>query len=65
MAKLLSCDYEIIYRLGHENSVVDALSHVPRSHILNGLFIPQVELWEDMKKSSKDHPYMEHIHYQA
>lgn len=61
MAKLLGYDFEIMYRPGRDNSVVDALSRGSGSSILNALFVPQVSLWEDIKKASTGHPYMEQI----
>lgn len=42
MAKLMGYDYKIMYKLGRENNVVDALSRRPDSLTLNYLFIPQV-----------------------
>jgi hypothetical protein len=50
VAKLLGYDYEIIYHPGRDNSAADALSRVSGSPILNALFVPQVSLWEDIKK---------------
>lgn len=61
VAKLLGYDYEIIYRPGRENSAADALSRVPGSVTLNALFFQRVDLWDDIKSASKDHPYMNRI----
>ncbi|RVW13399.1 Transposon Tf2-8 polyprotein [Vitis vinifera] len=52
VAKLLGYDYEIIYRPGKENSVVDALSRRPNSPLLNPIFISQVSLWDDIRKAA-------------
>jgi hypothetical protein len=65
VAKLLGYDYEIIYRPRRDNSAADALSRVSGSPILNALSVPQVTLWEDIKKASTGHPYMEQIIQQA
>jgi len=59
VAKLLGYDYEILYRPGRENSVVDALSRRPDSPLLNPLFVPQFTLWDDMKRAAQDDPYMQ------
>ncbi|RVW63410.1 Transposon Ty3-I Gag-Pol polyprotein [Vitis vinifera] len=47
VAKLLGYDYGILYRLGHENSVVDALSHCPDNPFLNPLFVSQDDITLD------------------
>lgn len=65
MAKLLGYDHEIIYRPGRENLAADALSQVPESPILNALSVPHVSLWEDIKKASREHPYMDRIAQQT
>jgi hypothetical protein len=49
VSKLLGYDYEIIYKPGRENSVVDALSRVIGSPSLNTLFVPQTSLWQVLK----------------
>ncbi|KAA8546792.1 hypothetical protein F0562_003221 [Nyssa sinensis] len=60
VAKLLGYNYEILYRPGRENPAADALSRVSGSPI-NALFVPHVELWEDIKSTAKAHPYMDHL----
>ncbi|KAA8532223.1 hypothetical protein F0562_032252 [Nyssa sinensis] len=54
VAKLLVYDYEIIYRLGHENSAADALSRKPNSPILLHIHVPKMEIWEEIRQASKD-----------
>ena len=61
VAKLLGYNYVIVYYLGRENLVVDVLSRVSGSPILNALFVPHVGLWEDIKSTTKDHPYMDRL----
>ena len=59
VAKLLGYDYEILYRPRLENSVTDALSRRPDNPLLNPLFVSQVTLWDDMRKTTKNDPYMQ------
>jgi len=49
--KLLGYDYEIIYRLGHENSAMDALSHKSDSPVLHYLHMPTVTIWHEIQKA--------------
>ena len=39
--------------------MADALVQVLGSPILNALVVLHVELWEDIKSTGKDHPYMD------
>ncbi|KAL6311349.1 hypothetical protein AAG906_025635 [Vitis piasezkii] len=61
VAKLLGYDYEILYKLGCENSAADALSRVPGSQTLNALFVSQAKIWEEIKIASIDDAYMARI----
>ena len=54
-------EYEILYRLGRDNTAVDALSRRPDSPTLNYLFVPQVALWEEIKSAAKEDEYMRKI----
>lgn len=54
-------EYEILYRPGRDNAVVDALSRRPYSPTLNYLFVPQVALWEEIKSAAKEDEYMRKI----
>jgi hypothetical protein len=53
VAKLLTYDYEIIYRPGRENSAADALSRKQGSPILHHIFTSQVSVWQEIKKASQ------------
>jgi hypothetical protein len=55
----LGYDCEILYRPGRENYAADALSRKQGSPILNHLFIPQVNLWEDIKHATTTDPYIQ------
>ena len=57
-AKLLGYDYEIQYRPGRENSVADALSRRLDSPTLNHLFVPQLDIWEEIKQAATEDKYM-------
>ena len=48
VAKLLGYDYEITYRLGHDNSTVDALSRKLNNQVLNHLHVPIVSVWDEI-----------------
>ncbi|KAA8543343.1 hypothetical protein F0562_021162 [Nyssa sinensis] len=61
VAKLLGYDYDILYKPGRENSVVDALSCVTDSPTLNVLFISQAQIWEDIKTAAEGDAYMDRI----
>ena len=65
VAKLLGYDYKILYRLGCENSVVDALSRCSYSPLLNPLFIPKVTLWDDIRRVANDDLYMQQMSNQS
>ena len=51
-------DYEIFYRPRHDNFAIDALSYKPNSPTLNYVFVPQVQLWEDIKRASQEDAYI-------
>lgn len=61
VAKLLGYEYEILYKPRKENSAADALSRMPSSLTLNGLFVSQATIWEKIKKATKGDAYMERI----
>lgn len=61
VAKLLGYDYGIIYWPRCTNSASDALSCKLGSPILNNIFIPQVDIWEEIKEVVIGDPYMETI----
>ena len=61
VAKLLGYDYKIIYYPSRENSATNALSHKPGSPILHYLYLPQVSLWEKIKKPSKKDAYISQV----
>ena len=64
ITKLLWYDYEIVYKLGKDNSATDALSRVDGNPCLNHLFIPQASICATIKKTS-EHPYMIRISKEA
>ena len=61
VTKLLGYDYEIKYKPGWENKVVDALSQVASSPTLHHLFVSQNPLWDTFKNEAIDNPYMQRI----
>ena len=65
MVKLMGYDYEIRYRPGKENAAVDALSRRTDSPTLNHLFVPQVSLWEEIKKAMHEDDYLKKIAQQV
>ena len=58
VAKLLGYDYEIQYQPGRENSAADAISRRPDSPTLNHLFVPQLDIWEELKQAATRDKYM-------
>lgn len=60
-AKLLGYDYEITYRPGRENSVVDDLSRKLNSQVLNHLHVPIVSMWDEIRKAYEEDPYIQSI----
>ena len=65
LAKLLGYDYEILYWLGRENLVVDALSRHLDDPLLNLLFVSQVTIWDYMRMATQDDPYMKQLSRQS
>lgn len=51
----------LTYKPGMENSAADALSRVIGSPSLNTLFVPEISLWNAIKKQVKGHHYMVQI----
>ena len=58
VAKLLGYNYEIQYRPGRENSAADALSRRPDDPTLNNLFMPQLDIYEEIKQAATGDDYM-------
>lgn len=54
-------DYEIVYRPGHENTAADALSRRPDNPIFFHVFVPQVAIWEEIKKVASQDEYMQKV----
>lgn len=54
-------EYKICYCPGCENAVADALSRWPDSLTLNHLFVPQVAIWEEIKRAASEDEYMKKI----
>ena len=52
--KLMGFDYDILYRPGHENKVVDALSRMYSD--LNAIFCPQHSWLEELHCEARNHP---------
>lgn len=61
MVKLMGYDYEIRYRPGKENNVVDALSRRLDNLILNHLFISQISLWGEIRKVALEDEYLKQL----
>lgn len=61
ISKLFEYDYEIVYKLGKENKVADALSRQDDGPFLDALFVYEHHLWEDIRKETTEHPYMQQI----
>lgn len=59
IGKLLGYDYEIVYRLGRENSIADVLSCKQGNPILHNIFFLQVSIWEDIKQAATKDPYIQ------
>lgn len=59
VAKLLSYDYEITYHPGCENSAFDALLRKQDIPVLHNLFIPQINVWEEIKQAVTGDPYIQ------
>lgn len=54
-------DYEILYHPSKENLAADTLSRVADSPILHALSKPQVQIWDEIKTISGDHPFMQRV----
>ncbi|RVW88244.1 Transposon Tf2-11 polyprotein [Vitis vinifera] len=61
VVKLMGYDYEIIYRLGHENLVADAVSRKSSSPILLHLHVPMVTIWDEIKKAYEGDSYVQSL----
>lgn len=61
MSKLLGYDYEIIYKPSKENSAVYALSCVIGSPYINTIFVSQAQIWDEIKETVVNHPYIQKI----
>lgn len=61
LAKLMGYEYEIIYILGRDNTVADALSRRPDSPTINYLFVSQITLWDEIKIAAGKDEYMQRI----
>lgn len=61
MAKLMGYDYEIVYRPGRENAAADVLSRWPDSPILFHVFVPQVAIWEEIRRAANQDEYMQKV----
>lgn len=59
VAKLLGYNYEIIYCLGRDNSTADSLSRKQGSPILHHIFTPHVSVWQYIKTTSQQNPYIQ------
>lgn len=59
LVKLLGYDYEILHRPRRENPIANSLSQKQGSPILNHLFIPQVNIWDDIKQTAKKDQYIQ------
>lgn len=57
VSKLAGYDYEITYKPGTANAVVDALSRRVDSPSLNATFVQTSTLWSDLREAAKSDPY--------
>ncbi|RVW48758.1 Transposon Tf2-8 polyprotein [Vitis vinifera] len=61
MSKLVGYDYEIVYKPGKTNQAADALSRNMTSPCLNVFFVPQVQVWDEIRREANSNPYMQRI----
>ncbi|KAJ0082944.1 hypothetical protein Patl1_11657 [Pistacia atlantica] len=61
VVKLMGYDYEIIYRPGHENSTADTLSRKSSSPVLHHLHVPEVTIWDEIKKAYEGYSYVQSL----
>jgi len=58
VSKLLRYKYEIVYKSGKENLAANALSRMTGSPCLTTLYVPQTQVWNNIKEEVVSHPYM-------
>ncbi|KAF5475537.1 hypothetical protein F2P56_007335 [Juglans regia] len=61
VVKLMGYDYEIIYLPGRENSAADALSLKSGSPVLHHLHVPEVIVWDEIKKAYEGDSYIQSL----
>lgn len=65
VSKLLKYDYEILYKLGQENAIVDALSQITSGSRLDTLYACNSQIWDTIKDETTTYPYKQKIGTQA
>jgi len=58
VSKLLRYKYEIVYKPGKENLAADALSRMTDNPCLTTLYVPQTQVWNNIREEVVSHPYM-------
>lgn len=61
ISKLFGYDYEITYKPDKENAAADAFSRNIIESSLDALFIHQNQIWDDIRKETETHPYMQKL----
>lgn len=61
MSKLLRYAYKILYKPGKENAITDVLSYMTKSPCLDTLYVPQTQVWNNIKEEVVSYPYMQKI----
>jgi hypothetical protein len=61
VSKLLRYKYEIVYKPGKKNLAADALSRMTGSPCLTTLYVPQTQVWNNIKEEAISYPYMQKI----
>jgi hypothetical protein len=61
VTKLLGYDYEIIYKKGAENLVVDALSRIPKHSDIFAISIPAYSTLDQIKKEQQEDPKLKKV----